>query len=118
MADRDANGRFVKGHGSPGPGRPPRAIEEKVLAAIVKAFASNGELDANLIEPWKKETKKGNSELIKLALAYLIGSPEQVLRLRGDGANGEIVIDLVRTVIGTEDTIAGEVASAAGEDPG
>lgn len=31
---RDAKGRFLKNHDAPGPGRPPRAVEEDYLNAV------------------------------------------------------------------------------------
>lgn len=116
MGDRDSNGRFLPSHNIKSPGRPPRAVEEKVLAAVVKAFASNGNLDINLIEPWTKQTRRGSSELIKLAMAYLVGSPEQVVKLRGEGPNGEIVIDLVRQVIGEARDHSSDPSPGTGPD--
>lgn len=76
MAERDANGRFVKGHkGFKKAGRPPRCSEERFLTAILRAIPEDG---------WEKATKavlarakKGDVVAWKALAAYLVGTPVQ-----------------------------------------
>ena len=71
--ERDEHGRFVKGVG--GPGRPPRAREERFLEIT---------LEACTFEDWKAVVKKavelakrGDATARKWLADYLIGPPAQ-----------------------------------------
>jgi len=83
MAERDANGRFVKGHkGFKKAGRPPRCSEERFLTAILRAVPE---------EEWEKATKavlarakKGDVVAWKALAAYLVGIPIQRIEAQVD----------------------------------
>lgn len=78
MADRDANGRFVKGHAPTNNGkggRKRRSVEEKYLEAIKKAVSVD-DLQA-IFNTGFARAKAGDLGWAKLICEYLIGKPTQ-----------------------------------------
>ncbi|MEZ4864152.1 MAG: hypothetical protein R3C14_22760 [Caldilineaceae bacterium] len=76
--NRDAGGRFVKGHTAPGPGRPSRQVEEEILAAV-NEVATPERIKNALQEMFRLAEEYGSwkayKEALTLALAYQIGRP-------------------------------------------
>jgi len=92
MAERDANGRFVKGY-SGGPGRPKKAREERFYELTLSTVT---------YDKWKKVVDKaleqairGDSAARKWLSDYLIGPPIQRQEISGAGGN-EIVFKVIR----------------------
>ena len=105
---RDKNGQFVKGSEG-GPGRPPRAKEERYFEAMRSA--------CSLVE-WRKivkkaveQAKRGNHPARKFLADYLLGSPLQRHELSGpDGGAMEHIITVfehtLERVYGDDDDAA------------
>lgn len=80
MPQRDANGRFVKGHTvSKGKGRPPKKREERYYEILVSTVT---------YDDWKVIIKKaasqamrGDSTARKWLADYIVGTPEHNLSL-------------------------------------
>ena len=86
MTDRDANGRFVKGNGAAngnngGPGRPPKAREEKYLE-IMKGTITFSEFKA-LVNKTYTLAMKGDAAARKALFDYILGPPTQKLEHSG-----------------------------------
>lgn len=79
MAERDAKGRFVKGH-SGGPGRKPRQVEADYLNATFAAVSID-DWDA-IVRRAVRDAKQGNAWARNWLGDYLIGKPPQILELR------------------------------------
>ena len=92
-AQRDENGRFVKGHKG-GPGRPPKKREEKYLEIAMTAVT---------FEDWKRiirraadQALEGDAQARKFLADYLLGPPGQRLEVSGPGG---VPLDLVRIYV-------------------
>ena len=76
MKSRDAQGRFVKGHQTPGPGRPPLAAELPVKVGV--AAAASAETVAQVLEKLAAMALEGNVRAAGVYLAYTIGKPVEM----------------------------------------
>ena len=83
-AQRDKNGRFVKGWNG-GPGRPKRTTEERYIAAMVRTVR---------MDDWEKivltgiaRAKAGDLGWAKFIADYLVGKPLQRTEVSGPGGN-------------------------------
>ena len=93
MAERDENGRFVKGEYKGGPGRPKKEREQRFYEITLAAVT---------FEDWKEivakavwQAKKGDPTARKFLADYLIGPPVQRSELTGaDGGAVKINVRL------------------------
>lgn len=95
MAERDENGRFIKGH-SGGPGRPKKEREERFKEITLSSvtYADWKEI----VEKAVVQAKRGDNQARKFLADYLMGPPIQRTELTGaDG--GAIEVDDVRESI-------------------
>ena len=96
MPKRDKQGRFVKGHsGNPG-GRPRRAQEEEIKAALEKAVP-----ESTVLAQLAAAIQRRESWAISLYLAYKWGQPVKRQEVSGEDG-GPILITSVEFV-GLED---------------
>jgi hypothetical protein len=93
-AQRDKNGRFVKGH-SGGPGRPKRSTEEKYLAALSRRVTLKEWI--KIVDVAIARAKMGDGQARQWLSDYLMGKPVQ--RNEITGAEGGPIV-----VIGWDDT--------------
>ena len=82
MVERDANGRFVKGHTGNPNGRPRRATEEEYLCAFNETMT---------VEDWVRiirkaitQAKGGDRDARRFLADYALGKPKQRVALTGD----------------------------------
>ena len=96
MAERDENGRFVKGEYKGGPGRPSKEREERYLAIMLNTvtFADWQEI----IKKATDQAKRGDSVARKWLSDYLIGPPQQKVDVTTAGEP----ISIVRIGVDTE----------------
>lgn len=84
MAERDAGGKFVKGHkpvGKRSPGRPKRKTEEKYLRWM---FARVKKADWDIIvDSTIARAKSGDNVARQWLSDYLIGKPKQPIEVEG-----------------------------------
>lgn len=93
-AQRDENGRFVKGHNG-GPGRPKRTTEERYIKAMAQTVR---------IDDWKKiiltgisRAKAGDVGWARFIADYLMGKPVQRTEVTGkDG--GPMIVNFTSNV--------------------
>lgn len=86
MAERDSNGRFVKGEYKGGPGRPRKEREERFYEVAVTSVT---------FQDWKeiilaavKQAKRGDSQARKFLADYLMGTPiQKIAPVSPDGEN-------------------------------
>ncbi len=86
MAERDTNGRFVKGEYRGGPGRPRKEREDRFYEVAVTAVT---------FQDWKevilaavKQAKRGDAAARKFLADYLMGTPVQkIAPTTPDGEN-------------------------------
>ena len=83
---RDSKGRFLKGT-APGPGRPPRKVEESYYQTL-RANLSQ-ERFAELVERVIQAAERGNERALETLLRYVLPTPEQRIRIEQE-AHGEI----------------------------
>ena len=74
MAERDTNGRFVKGHAKMG-GRKPRTEEREIIAALDAAIPL-----AEVLDKLRRAVLKGEDWAVKLYLAYYWHLPTQPVK--------------------------------------
>lgn len=67
---RDANGRFVKGN-SGGPGRPPKAREERYLQILQSTLTFTDWAD--IVKKAGEQAKRGDKDARKWLTDYLVG---------------------------------------------
>ena len=97
MADRDGNGRFVKGNqaakgSSGGPGRPPKKREER-YQELLKEAVTYKQFKA-IVKMVAGKAEGGDLAAAKLLFEYLLGKPPQHTMLTGaDGGN--VIIEYV-----------------------
>ena len=80
--ERDENGRFVKGW-SGGPGRPPKAREERFMEITLSAVTFKDWTD--IIKKAVQQAKRGNSAARKFLADYLLGPPNQRVDVTSGG---------------------------------
>jgi len=94
-AQRDSNGRFVKGNtaaqGSGG-GRPKRSVEEKYIKALSRRVTT--EEWNKIIEVAIQFAKAGDARARQWISDYLMGKPIQRMEHTGEGG-GEVVFRVV-----------------------
>lgn len=83
MGERNESGQFVKGY-SGGPGRPPKAREEKYHEILVSAITFDD--FRRIILKAKDQAIKGDAVARKFIADYLVGTPIQ--RTEHSGPNG------------------------------
>lgn len=83
---RDENGRFASGNGG-GPGRPPRATEER-YQDILKEAVTFAQFK-RIIQTMAKKAEKGDTTATRLLMEYIIGKPAQTL-LHGNTGEGPL----------------------------
>jgi hypothetical protein len=81
--NRDAQGRFIKGHTAPGPGRPPLSAELPVSEGI-KA-ATSAEKVAQILDVMHAQALLGDVKAATIYLAYALGRPRQQIDLTNNG---------------------------------
>ena len=82
--ERDSKGRLLPGHPPlPGAGRKPRAVEESHLADFSQFLASQ-EVQEALAASMIRGIKKGDAQIMKLALEYQFGKPVQSVDMNSD----------------------------------
>lgn len=94
MADRGADGRFVKGNPG-GPGRPPKEREEKYYEILLNTvtFADWKEI----IQKAAAQAKKGDATARKWLSDYIVGAPVQRVEQTGkDGDALRVIIEYAR----------------------
>ncbi|TXG77452.1 hypothetical protein E6Q11_02700 [Candidatus Dojkabacteria bacterium] len=74
--NRDAQGRLLPGHSSPGPGRPTREKELAILDTI-KAEATPEKVKAVLQKLHEQAVEHGSVKAAQLWLAYVAGKPQE-----------------------------------------
>lgn len=80
LTTRDAKGRFLPGF-SGGPGRPPKAVEERYALAVKKAVSPADVM--SVLRHALAAAKKGDVPAMRLILAYAVGVPvETTLEVR------------------------------------
>lgn len=80
---RDAQGRFLPGNTvSKGYGRPPRALEEQYMAALVQAMSVERFLQVSSVHAARAEA--GDLATFRLFVRHLIGMPKMRADLTGD----------------------------------
>lgn len=91
MAERDGNGRFVKGH-SGGPGRPSKKREERFYEITLRACTFKDWRE--IIKTAVKQAKTGDTAARKFLADYIIGPPAQRHEFGGIGGGGlKIIIE-------------------------
>jgi len=93
MAERDGNGRFVKGYGG-GPGRPKKAREVR-YSEIMQTACSFKEWRA-ICKKAVEQAKRGDATARKWLSDNLIGVPKQRMELSGPD-EGKITIEYVNS---------------------
>ena len=88
MAERDENGKFLKGH-SGGPGRPKKERELRFYEITLAAVTF--EDWKAIIEKAVTQAKKGDSVARKFLADYLMGQPIQRLEHTGADGGGMII---------------------------
>ena len=82
MAERDANGRFVKGHtisrGNRG-GRPPKKREERYYEILVSSVTF-ADWEA-IVKKASDQARRGDATARKWLADYIVGVPEQTQNL-------------------------------------
>ena len=86
MTERDSKGRFVKGNGAAkgnkgGPGRPPKAREERYYEITVSTVTYNQW--ERIVRKAAQQAERGDATARKWLADYLVGTPEQNLNLGG-----------------------------------
>lgn len=79
MTDRDANGRYIKGHTGNPSGRAPKAREERYYEITVNTV--NFEDWKLIVEKARDQAKKGDPVARKWLADYLVGVPDQNLNI-------------------------------------
>lgn len=106
---KDEKGRFTPGnrYGGKSPGRPPRAVEEKLLQTLAEAIQTNGTLKDGL-EKIKDGIKKGDLDYWKFVFSYLVGMPiqRQSVSLSGQEMLADWLNDLRQAEDGASDGLA------------
>jgi len=94
MAERDASGRFVKGHKG-GPGRPKKKREERYYEIAVSAISFNQW--KKIIQKAGEQAQDGDASARRFLADYLLPTPAQRLELTG-ALGGPIEISQVDEV--------------------
>lgn len=94
MEHRDANGRFMPGHGVRSPGRPAMPIEVK-RAQRYNEQLTDQDWDTVVTTLFDK-AREGQRWAIELVLAYGMGRPKQILEMRNTTA--ALVVQLVNVL--------------------
>lgn len=84
MAQRDENGRFIKGS-SGGPGRPPKKREERFLEITLSAVTYKDWEE--IVKKALKQAKTGDATARKWLSDYLIGPPTQRIEQQNQNVN-------------------------------
>lgn len=94
MAERDENGRFVKGNSGNPTGRAPREREERYYSILMSTVSFDDW--ASIIKKARDQAKKGDSAARKWLSDYLIGPPIERKELTGaDGGALKILVEYV-----------------------
>jgi len=91
MIDRDGKGRFTKG-GTPGPGRPKRAVEVAFHDILVESVTED--LWRGIVRVAIKDALKGDKFAREFIANYTIGKAPQILELRA--ADATLLADLLK----------------------
>ena len=83
MAERDENGRFIKGHTGNPSGRAPKEREERYYSILMSACTF--EDWKRIIEKAVEQAKRGDGQARKWLADYLVGTAEQRLDLTSGG---------------------------------
>lgn len=75
MTERDANGRFVKGHSGNPNGRPKKARETRYYEILVTAVTY--EQWARIVKKAAQQAERGDAVARKWLADYIVGVPEQ-----------------------------------------
>lgn len=92
--DRDANGRFTKGHKlsvGNGGGRPKKSIEERYLRALSSRVSAADWKE--IIDRAIADAKDGDYKARQWLSDYLIGKPVQSVDM---AASGEVILKVIR----------------------
>lgn len=92
MAERDDNGRFVKGQTGNPKGRPKRRTEEEYLDATISRVALKDWRE--IVDKAVQQAKRGDSRARAWLSDYVLGPPAQRLQVSGPD-DGPIPVDLV-----------------------
>jgi hypothetical protein len=96
MAERDENGRFIKGVSGNPKGRLPKDREERYMSIMLNTVTfSDWE---RIIEKAVEQAKRGDSVARKWLSDYLVGPPQQKVDVTTDGQP----ISIVRIGVDTE----------------
>lgn len=95
MAERNEQGKFVKGNGG-GPGRPKRSTEEKYLASLQSAVSVKDWRD--IVDKAVFQAKRGDARARQWLSDYLIGPPVQ--KLQHQGHDGGPIRTVQEVIIG------------------
>ena len=106
MAERDENGRFVKGNGG-GPGRPRKQREERYYEITMTACTFDDW--RQIVKRAVAQAKRGDSTARKFLADYLIGPPPQKHEVGGLGGANEVIF---RVIYGDDGT-SGQATEAA-----
>jgi hypothetical protein len=89
---RDDQGRFVKGSGSPSPGRPSLAADLPYLEGLKVAVTA--EKVATVLERLYEDAMKGNIHAARIFLSYALGNPAQHVELDATVTNAQVTVYL------------------------
>lgn len=84
MIERDPKGRFTKG-GTPGPGRPKRAVEVAFHDILIDAVTED--MWRGIVRVAVKDALLGDKYARDFIASYTIGKPPQILELRAVDAS-------------------------------
>ncbi len=101
MADRDDNGRFVKGKTGNPNGRPRRRTEDEYLDATIGCVTIKDWRE--IVNAAKVKAKRGDPRARQWLSDYLLGPPQQRLQVSGPD-DGPIPVALVNYRAGIAET--------------
>jgi len=93
MVERNASGQFEKGWKG-GPGRPPRAKEEKFYRIMTTAVTLKDWRE--IIKKAVEQAKRGNHQARKFLADYLIGPPIERKEISGPEGAPITIVEVVK----------------------
>lgn len=113
MAERDASGKFIKGHEpyKQSPGRPKRKTEEKYLRAFRRTVKAKDLRE--ILRVVMARARSGDASAARLILEYAMGKPAQSVDVTSGGDRLPNVIVYLPEIDGLETELGttGEVSS-------